>query len=46
MDNKKSFEKAIINAQLKGATQKMKAIPLAAELAKRGVNIDPGFEQE
>ncbi|MFQ6695701.1 MAG: hypothetical protein ACLRFP_04180 [Alphaproteobacteria bacterium] len=46
MDTKESFENAIMNAKLKNATQKMKAVNFAAEFAKRGVNIDSGFAEE
>ncbi|MCQ2568071.1 MAG: hypothetical protein MJ163_00530 [Alphaproteobacteria bacterium] len=46
MDNKESFENAIMNTKLKNAVQKMKAVNFAAEFAKRGVNIDSGFSEE
>ena len=50
MDKKESFEQAIMDtesvAAFKDAARKMRAVNFAAEFAKRGVNIDSGFEQE
>jgi len=46
MDKKESFENAIMNATLKNAVQRMKAVNFAAEFAKRGVNIESGFAEE
>ena len=47
MDKRESFENAIKNAKsvgFRGATQNVKAINLAAEFAKRGINTE-NFEQ-
>ena len=49
MDKQKSFENAIKSAKtagFNGAVQKMKAVNFAAEFEKRGININPGFEQQ
>ena len=47
MDKRESFENAIKNARsvgFRGASQKLNAINLAAEFAKRGINTE-NFEQ-